>query len=152
MYSSKVYKAWYKKNSKDVIVKVRKYQETHVEELRQYRKEYYDKNKELLYEKDTTANERQKKYYVRNRSKVLKRRYKARSIGSGLIHRRAQTKITNALASGKLKRKPCEVCGNPVSEGHHDDYDKPLEVRWLCSKHHGLCHRSLSPSSSLGGT
>ncbi len=41
-----------------------------------------------------------------------------------------------ALRLGHLQRKPCEVCGSPDSEKHHDDYDKPLEVRWLCRKHH----------------
>ncbi len=38
---------------------------------------------------------------------------------------------------GLLKRKPCEVCGTWDNlERHHDDYSKPLEVRWLCRTHH----------------
>ncbi len=38
---------------------------------------------------------------------------------------------------GLLKRKPCEVCGTWDNlERHHDDYAKPLQVRWLCRKHH----------------
>jgi hypothetical protein len=37
---------------------------------------------------------------------------------------------------GKLIPKPCEVCGDPKVEKHHDDYTKPLEVRWLCKRHH----------------
>lgn len=41
-----------------------------------------------------------------------------------------------AIASGKLVREPCEVCGNPKVDAHHDDYCKPLSVRWLCRAHH----------------
>lgn len=40
-----------------------------------------------------------------------------------------------------IKRKPCEVCGDPNAEAHHDDYNRPLEVRWLCFKHHREWHR-----------
>ena len=46
-----------------------------------------------------------------------------------------------AVRSGKLTRQPCEVCGDPKSQAHHNDYSKPLEVRWLCSQHHGEQHR-----------
>jgi len=40
------------------------------------------------------------------------------------------------------KRKECcvETCKN-IGERHHIDYSKPLEVIWLCSKHHRLLHR-----------
>jgi hypothetical protein len=39
-----------------------------------------------------------------------------------------------------LIRKPCEVCSNPKSQAHHDDYTKPLDIRWLCRKHHLQIH------------
>jgi hypothetical protein len=42
----------------------------------------------------------------------------------------------NAIRDGKLVRQPCEVCGKKKSEAHHEDYSKPLEVIWLCKKHH----------------
>jgi len=48
----------------------------------------------------------------------------------------ARRKVTNALKYGRLERKPCEVCGDQKSEGHHTDYRKALDVKWLCFKHH----------------
>lgn len=48
----------------------------------------------------------------------------------------ARERYRYALRSGKIVRQPCEVCGCEKVEGHHDDYSKPLEVRWLCTKHH----------------
>lgn len=37
---------------------------------------------------------------------------------------------------GKLLRQPCEVCASILAEKHHEDYDRPLQVRWLCRKCH----------------
>jgi hypothetical protein len=54
----------------------------------------------------------------------------------------ARTAVDTAIAAGKLTRLPCMVCGNPKSEAHHDDYAKPLDVQWLCTKHHKDFHRS----------
>lgn len=47
----------------------------------------------------------------------------------------------SAIKSGKLKKQPCEVCRKKKVEAHHDDYSKPLEVRWLCKKHHTEHHK-----------
>ena len=53
----------------------------------------------------------------------------------------ARTAVGNAIRDGRLTRKPCESCGDAATEAHHDDYSKPLSVRWLCfrchRKHHG---------------
>lgn len=54
------------------------------------------------------------------------------------------TSIVNyALKTGKLKREPCVICGKEFVHGHHPDYDKPLEVVWLCPKHHKAVHNNL---------
>lgn len=47
------------------------------------------------------------------------------------------------LRRGKIEKKSC-ACGNQDSEMHHHDYDKPLEVEWLCRKCHLSLHRSQS--------
>lgn len=54
---------------------------------------------------------------------------------------RAQLIFKAALKSGKIKRQPCEICGDPNSQGHHEDYDKPLDVLWRCDKHHKKLHK-----------
>lgn len=43
------------------------------------------------------------------------------------------------LSRGKIQREGCEVCGGRA-EMHHDDYYKPLVVRWLCREHHLAWH------------
>jgi hypothetical protein len=52
--------------------------------------------------------------------------------------------VSNALKSGKLTRQPCEVCNEPRVQAHHDDYSKPLDVKWLCVKHHAERHIELN--------
>lgn len=48
-----------------------------------------------------------------------------------------------ALKSGKIKRCSCEICGSTIRvAGHHEDYSKPLDVKWLCAKHHSIYHFS----------
>jgi hypothetical protein len=52
----------------------------------------------------------------------------------------AHAKVGKAIRQGRLTREPCEVCGASFAEAHHDDYDKPLQVRWLCPEHHRAHH------------
>lgn len=58
------------------------------------------------------------------------------------IKKAAHTATCNAIRTGRLIRQPCEVCGESRVEAHHDDYTKPLDVRWLCVAHHVEWHRS----------
>ena len=56
---------------------------------------------------------------------------------------RARGAVSRAIKKGRILRRGCEVCGSPHTEGHHDSYDKPLDVRWLCTKHHTEAHVEL---------
>ena len=57
---------------------------------------------------------------------------------------RAHYMVTNAVRDGRLKKTDCETCGtNENIQGHHDDYSKPLEVRWLCAKCHHRHHAEM---------
>lgn len=57
---------------------------------------------------------------------------------------KARAAVRNAVRSGHLARQPCEVCGDDDVHAHHDDYGKPLDVRWLCPRHHGEAHRRVA--------
>jgi hypothetical protein len=72
------------------------------------------------------------KELARKKSKLDKVRYREAYL--------ARTITNNAIKLGKLVRQPCEVCGVEPTEAHHEDYSKPLEVRWLCPKHHRDVH------------
>lgn len=59
--------------------------------------------------------------------------------------KRAQHVVEMALKKGIISRPDrCQECGGMTEfkngrhglEGHHDDYNKPLKVRWLCR----VCH------------
>lgn len=57
--------------------------------------------------------------------------------------RLAGSAVTYAVKRGDLVKGPCERCvpsgKRPYFrrvEAHHDDYDKPLDVRWFCRSHH----------------
>ncbi len=40
-----------------------------------------------------------------------------------------------AVQDGLVDQAPCEVCGSEDSLIFHEDFDLPLEVRWLCKRH-----------------
>ncbi|MDH2329040.1 hypothetical protein QCN27_19515 [Cereibacter sp. SYSU M97828] len=52
----------------------------------------------------------------------------------------AHLAVQQALNSGKLIKGLCEVCGAATVDAHHDRYDQPLNVRWLCRRHHVKLH------------
>jgi hypothetical protein len=47
---------------------------------------------------------------------------------------------------GVLVPQPCEYCGDTKVQKHHEDYDKPLDVKWLCQP----CHVNLHQLRKLG--
>jgi ribosomal protein S27AE len=63
------------------------------------------------------------------------------------IKRAAHMIFGNAVKRGKVTRAgSCSECGSTEKiEGHHDDYTKPLDVRWLCEKCHKEWHKHNDP-------
>jgi hypothetical protein len=67
----------------------------------------------------------------------------------------AQNIAEKAIQRGALVPAPCEQCGanGAFADGrrevqaHHDDYNKPLSVRWLCQRCHHEWHKHNKPIS-----
>lgn len=70
-------------------------------------------------------------------AKTRQQRWRQRNPRSYLAH----ITVANALRLGVLERQPCEVCGAEKSEAHHPEYNRPLDVQWLCRSHHRARHR-----------
>ena len=49
---------------------------------------------------------------------------------------------------GHLVPEPCETCGSEAVEMHHDDYSRPLDVRWMCRGCHLEFHRDVSRANT----
>jgi hypothetical protein len=62
-------------------------------------------------------------------------------VANNTVKRAAHMLVGNAIREGRLVKQSCEKCGNEKTNAHHDDYAKPLEVRWLCDDHHNEWHR-----------
>lgn len=66
-----------------------------------------------------------------------------RSLKKFDFKQKARIKVRLAIQKGILiKPKECSVCGEikPI-QGHHDDYSKPLDVIWFCTRCHSLEHK-----------
>ena len=55
--------------------------------------------------------------------------------------RRAHRVVQRALKNSLISRKPCHVCGTKRAQAHHEDYSFPLDIEWLCAKHHKARHK-----------
>lgn len=79
-------------------------------------------------------------------------------LGAVSLRDACRSAVNMALKSGRLVRPDhCSVCNAPDRKangaprssihGHHDDYTKPLDVRWLCARCHMQVH---APAISHG--
>jgi hypothetical protein len=67
-------------------------------------------------------------------------RYRTRQAERWPERESARRLTANAIKRGDLVRQPCGSCGEQKAHAHHDDYGKPLDVRWLCRPCHTAHH------------
>lgn len=79
--------------------------------------------------------------YDRQRGNRLTKEYFADRASNCPAKYRAVRMVAYHKRKGNITQKPCEVCGSELYiHAHHDDYSKPLDVRWLCAAHHKQWH------------
>ena len=122
---NKYQREWYKKS----IVRLRKKQAA-------YKRKWRKENPEEARLEDKKKSIK----YAENR-KIHARKY-ARTYKKDPINIAARTILSNAVKLGRIKKpNKCMKCGKQVKlQGHHPNYDRPLEVLWVCTKCHGFIH------------
>jgi len=108
------------------------------EEMREYYREYREKNREELNRKTRERNA--KDNYKKSRERW------ARYSKNNPLKEWSRNELTKAIQRGDIIRPDkCSECGKEcVPDGHHEDYRKPLDVIWLCRTCHGKRHRKTS--------
>ncbi len=110
-----------------------KFAKQHRKTIAKYGREWYYKNKEKRlrqikkYQKSSTG-----KFTAKITDSNNKRKFPEKI--------KARIQLRSALARGDIRKSPCKICSNPKVEGHHNDYTKPLNIRWLCILHHKQFH------------
>ncbi len=103
---------------------------------RKWKEKYHSPNSELK----NKMKEYSKYWKNTPKGKILTTATQKRYAEKNKIKRLAKDIVNNAIKAGKLFKKPCFKCGIKKVEGHHPDYTKPLQVIWLCKKHHTETH------------
>lgn len=131
-----------------VRAKMRAAQRT--EGYRLYRRAYRAKNREKLNLQAREPNRR--RYYAltpeqRQTRREYHNRYLKQYLQTNSEARRkkdANLVIHLLRRNGWLTPQPCQRCGHTDHlDAHHPDYDRPLDVIWLCRTHHNELHHPL---------
>ena len=110
----------YRKNREKYIAEAIQWQRDNVERYRIWSRKYLKKWRKISNSHSKSA----KKYAENNPEKIL-----------------AYYLVKQAIITGKLKKGNCEICKKQNVHAHHDNYFKPLEVKWFCPLHHKAYHR-----------
>jgi hypothetical protein len=113
----KRHKKWRKDHREQVVEMSRLQRERHPEEMRAAVRKYGKAHPEV-------SRKSGKKWLINNPEK-----------------KSAHKKVYYAVRTGKLKKERC-FCGD-LASAHHEDYNKPLDVMWLCPIHHKERHAKL---------
>jgi hypothetical protein len=122
---------------------VASWRERNPEKIKEYTKKSLEKNKEKINERRRTPERRKVcnesvKNWRKNNPEKFAESEKARRL-KDRPKELARNYVYKQISKGKLERpSTCERCFKECKpEAHHDDYTKPLLIKWLCK----ICHR-----------
>lgn len=81
------------------------------------------------------------RYLKSDEGKIAFKKARENNMRKNPIRYESWKKANYAEYSGRLKKKPCAVCGDDKVHKHHPNPYKPLEVVHLCPLHHKEAHR-----------
>jgi ribosome-binding protein aMBF1 (putative translation factor) len=120
-----------------VKIRVNKHRKENIEKIREY-----DRNRPNNKERG----KKERKAIYADEKRLAKYREQKQEWAKKNKHKKnAHTKLKRAIKKGIITRpKYCQLCGktNCEIQGHHYDYNKPLEVIWVCTECHGNLHKT----------
>ena len=144
---------WYALNKERSDANRKKYYQENIERKLEKSRErylkYYGVIRRRANARNRTPEEREKKneyaknWCKQNKDKLNKRLAKWKRDNKEKAY--AHQAILWAVRLGMIKKpEKCEICERIVKlQGHHDDYKKPLVVRWVCKICHNHLHNKL---------
>ena len=110
------------------------YRESHRENAINLSREYYLNNKDKVKSRVKRYNKTDKG--IKSKAKACKN-----WVDKNPKKSKVRYLVFKAVGDGVIEKVPCEVCGDVNVHAHHCDYDKPLDVMWLCDGHHKQWHK-----------
>lgn len=125
----------------------------------QYEKLHYQKNKDRYLQINRKWKNKNKekvkrnaqRYEEENRERIKEVRDNRRSGERFKLQSKAHASLEYAINTGKIERPDnCSNCGSNKTQiqGHHTDYNNPLDVIWLCQSCHLIIHGKERRSSN----
>lgn len=127
----------YRKNEEAYKLRAKNHFNDNREHHRKLSKEYNEKHRERL---SRIAKERYTSEEGREANRLRSRKYRENPINK--LKEKARGIVNKRIQSGKMvKPETCVECGAfGKVEAHHEDYNKPLEVLWVCKRCHFKKH------------
>ncbi|HEY0089702.1 MAG TPA: hypothetical protein VGB37_12720 [Candidatus Lokiarchaeia archaeon] len=130
----------------------REYRKTHKEENREYQRKYREENKSKLksYFKNRYINARelfilkQRKYLEKNSKKMNFKRREQKRIYQKEYYQNPDNQLkikARSVTQLMVVTGLCELCQKrPATQKHHQDYNEPKKVQFLCASCHKQIH------------
>lgn len=130
---------YYMKHRDKEIERAKKYQKENRERMTAISKE----RRHRSIEEQEKNRERARAWYRNNKKRFIDYRDGYKKDNPDKVF--ATKEINKAIDRGDITRQPCEICGDHKTDAHHDDYNYPMQVRWLCRRHHREWHLHNEP-------
>ena len=116
-----------------------KYNREHYKKNIEYYRAYDRKRNSLFYRK-----EQRKLYKQTEQGKIVQKKANLKWAINNPQKCKAVKAVNNALHDKRLFKEPCKECGTIKDiQGHHENYELPLVVVWLCRTCHLKLHKRI---------